>query len=309
MDSPEYAAEANELITRVISTAACLGVQHEGRVEGFEERAISEAVQQVWKQKGPQGQITDVYNELVKVSKNLEASDDRRISDVVTSLRPFTAGQLYGQYFEGPANISIDGAFTVVELSDVKGQPVLEQVILQIIMFLGTELMFKTGREERVVILLDEAWDFLKGDGTAKFIEGVVRRARKYNGALITGTQSIDDYFANPAAQVCWDNSDWRVIMSQKPDTIDRLTENKRLHLPPGFGTRLKTITTVPGEFSELAISGQDGWAFAALMLDDFSLAAYSSKGPVVVELERRRSSGMNVVDALKSIVADGLVS
>ncbi len=48
--------------------------------------------------------------------------------------------------------------------------------------------------------------------GTANFLEGVVRRARKYTGSLITGTQSLMDYYNNPAALVCLENSDWTVF-------------------------------------------------------------------------------------------------
>lgn len=205
--------------------------------------------------------------------------------------------------------MDVESPFTVVELSNLKSQPDLEQVVLQIIMFLGTELMFKTDRSVPVAILIDEAWDLLKGAGTAKFIEGVVRRARKYTGALITGTQSIDDYFQNQAAEVCLQNSDWTVFLAQNPETIDRLEQTKRLSIPAGFGAKLKSITSVPGQFAEMAVKGPGGWFFGRLMLDPFSLAVFSSKGATVEHLNRRKAAGMSTVEALKDMVAKGDVS
>lgn len=304
MDSPEYAAEAIELVTRVIGSMSALGEQREGRVSGMEEQAIATAVRDVWSTKGRNGEITDVYELLLS-----QSVEDERLVDVCARLKAFTRGDTYGQYFEGASNVTVESAFTVVELSDVKSQPVLEEVILQIIMFLGTELMYKTDRSVPVVILIDEAWDMLKGDGTAAFIEGVVRRARKYTGALITGTQSVDDYYANPAAEVCLQNSDWLVMLAQKPETIERLERDAKLSIQPGFGARLKSVTSVPGQFSEMAIKGPGGWAFGRLLLDPFSLAVFSSKGSTVEHLNRRKAAGMSTVDALNDMVAKGEVS
>jgi conjugal transfer ATP-binding protein TraC len=304
MDTAEYSAEALELITRVVSSMASLGVQREGRVSGVEEQYITDAIKDVWDDKGADGEITDVYRRLLDKSEKEE-----RLIDVCSRLKAFTRDGIYGPYFEGRSNVSIDNAFTVVELSDVKNQPSLEEVILQIIMFLGTELMYKTERNVPVVILMDEAWDMLKGEGTAAFIEGVVRRARKYTGALITGTQSIDDYYSNPASEVCLANSDWLIVMAQKDEVIDRMASQQKMSIDPGIAPVLKSITSVPGQFSELAIRGDSGWAFGRLVLDPFSLAVFSSKGDTVEHLRRRRESGMSVTDAIEDMIKKGVVS
>ena len=301
MDQPEYAADAVGLVTGVIASMAALGEQREGRVVGMEEQFINAAVREVWQDLGPQGEISNVRDVLERQSR-----EDARLIDVVARLEPFCHGGVYASYFSGPANLRIDNDFTVVELSDIKSQKALEAAVLQLVMFLGTELMFKTDRSVPVAILIDEAWDMLKGEGTAAFIEGVVRRARKYTGALITGTQSIDDYFALPAAEVCLQNSDWTVFLAQKPETIDRLEEAKRLSIPPGFGARLKTVTSVPGQFSEMAIKGAGGWAFGRLLLDGFSLAAYSSKGATVKALHDYKESGLTTVQALERLAESG---
>ena len=301
MESDEYVADAVELITRVIGSMAALGEQREGRVVGMEEQSISKAVLAVWKEKGAKGEITDVRALLVDW-----CASDARLKDVVDRLEPFSSGGVYGAYFEGAATLKIDSAFTVVEMSDIKSQKALEAAILQLVMFLGTELMFKTDRSVPVAIVIDEAWDMLRGEGNAAFIEGVVRRARKYTGALITGTQSIDDYYALPAAEVCLQNSDWTVFLAQKGETIDRLEASQKLSVAPGFGARLKTVTSVPGQFSEMAIKGEGGWAFGRLLLDPFSLTAYSSKGATVARLDELRHQGLTTVQALDAIIAEG---
>ena len=278
-----------------------LGEQREGRVSNIEEGHIAEAVRMVWAAKGVHGEVGDVHAILVE-----RIQQDPRLRDVCQKIGNFVAGGPYGSYFQGAATVTIDTPLTVFELSDLKSQPELEQVVLQIIMFLGTELMYKTDRSVPVAIVIDEAWDLLRGGGTARFIEGVVRRARKYTGALITGTQSVDDYYDNPAALVCLQNSDWQVFLAQKPETIDRLEAENRLSGPPGIGRRLKSLTSVPGQFSELAIKGSSGWAFGRLMLDPFSLTALSSKGSTVSQIRRFQAEGLTIVEAVRKVAEGG---
>ncbi|WP_299776008.1 TraC family protein, partial [uncultured Tateyamaria sp.] len=283
MGTDEYKTDAIELVTRVIASMADLGAYKGGRVEDVEEEYIRTAVGKVWDDKGRLGEITDVRN-LLKVA----AHDEKRLPDVVRKLDRYSKGGTYGHYFAGEANIALDSPFTVVELSDIKGQPGLEKTILQIVMFLGTELMYKTSRAVPTAIVIDEAWDLLKGEGTAEFIEGVVRRARKYTGALITGTQSMADYYANTAAKVCLDNSDFRIYLAQKPESIDALES-----IAPPVKVLLKSLTSVPGRFSELAIQMPEGFAYGRLLLDPFSLAVFSSKGATVQRMQQYRDAGM----------------
>jgi len=302
MGHVEYRADALELITRVISTMANLGVQREGRVSGIEEEYIERACADVWDDLGNDGSVTEVVGILEKA-----VTEEPRLSDVVTKLRRYARGGTYGEMFDGPANVSIDSAFTVFELSELKSQKDLEAVVLQVIMFLGTELMFKTDRATRVAILIDEAWDMLGGVGTANFLEGVVRRARKYTGALITGTQSMMDYYNNPAALVCLENSDWTVFLAQKPEVIDQLVAEGRLAAPEGVAHSLKTLISAKGQFSELGIRGPDGWVFGRLILDPYSLAVYSTTGQTVARLkELREVRGLNIGEALEIVVESG---
>lgn len=289
----EYRTDAIELITRVVATMADLSDYQAGRVEAVEEDFIRAAISNVWDAKGSDGEVTDVRDALREA-----AETDARLPDVVRKLDAYSSGGAYGHYFDGAANIALDSPYTVVELSDIKGQPGLEATILQIVMFLGTELMFKTDRATQVAIVIDEAWDLLSGASFAPFIEGVVRRARKYTGALITGTQSVRDYDANPAAKVCFENSDFRVFLSQKPESVDSMPS-----MDPSTKMLLKTLTSVPGRFAELAIQMQAGCVFGRLLLDPFSLGVFSSKGATVQRRKAYEADGLSTVEAIAQMV------
>jgi len=304
MSDQEYFSDALELITRVIATMVDLGEQREGRVTGIEEDYIRTACEVVWHAHGNSGEVTHVEAHL-----RAQTEEEPRLVDVVRKLKRFCADGIYGHMFTGQANISVDGAFTVFELSEIKAQKDLEAVVLQMIMFLGTELMFKTDRSTRVAILIDEAWDLLDTPGTAEFLKGVVRRARKYQGSLITGTQSPSDYYEIGGAKVCMENSDWHVHLAQKPEVIDALVTEGRLQVSEGTSHALKRLVSVKGAFSEFAIKGPDGWAFGRLVVDPYSLAVYSSNGQTVARLaELRGHHGLSIAEALDELVSSGQV-
>ncbi|WP_299969406.1 TraC family protein [uncultured Roseobacter sp.] len=302
MDQDEYRTDALELVTRVLATMVSLGEQREGRVSGIEEEYIQNACAEVWDTHGNAGEVTFVRDLLVE-----QAKAEPRLGDVIMKLSRYCVGGIYGSMFSGPANITIQERLTVFEMSDLKAQGDLKAVVLQIIMFLGTELMFKTSRATRVAIVVDEAWDLLSGGGTAQFLEGVVRRARKYTGALVTGTQTLGDYHRNPAANVCLENSDWNVFMAQKPEAIDALLANGRLSVGAGTAHSLKSLISVPGQFAEMGIRGPDGWAFGRLVLDPYSIAVFSSRGETVQKLrDLRTQHGLDVAAAIDELVARG---
>jgi hypothetical protein len=76
------------------------------------------------------------------------------------------------------------------------------------------------------------------------------------------------------------------VFLAQRPETVDRLG------VPDAVKEKLKSLVSVPGEFSELAIKAPEGFAFGRLVLDPFSLAVFSSKGATVERLRHYASRG-----------------
>ena len=96
---------------------------------------------------------------------------------------------------------ALENALTVFELAEFKGRGDVQAVVLMLVVFLATQRMYHGPRTRAKAIVIDEAWDFLLGEDSRAFLEGAARHARKYRRALVTGTQSVNDYYANPAAR------------------------------------------------------------------------------------------------------------
>ena len=306
MAEAEYFSFALEMITNIIGTMCSLDPNFKTtRVGGLEEGFLGEAVKAVWDRKKAKSTISDIYAYL---AEEMDAGNDARVKDMLLKLRRFTKDGEYGMHFNTTSDLSIDNDLMVFEMAELRAKPVLQEVVTQMLMFLTTEMMFKSDRSQKKILLIDEAWSILQGPSTAKFVEGVVRRARKYKGALICGTQSLNDFFTNDAAKVIFENSDNLVTLQQKPEAFDMLDKADRIHANGQIKAQLKALTKVPGLFSEAAIYTPMGWIFARLVLDPFNLAVFSSNGDTVEKLKAYQRDGLSFEQAVERMIERGEV-
>ena len=211
-----------------------------------------------------------------------------------------------GRLFAGSHVPDLGNAMTVFELAELKGRGDVQAVVLMLVVFLATQRMYHGPRTRAKAIVIDEAWDLLSGEDSRAFLEGAARRARKYRGSLITGTQSVNDYYANPAARAAWENSDWVIFLAQKDESVELLKSEKRIHCDPGMERALKSLTTAEGRYAELLLHGPDGWRVARLVLDAWSVALFSSRGPAFAAVERLKAEGLSTVEAIDRLAGDG---
>ena len=291
----DYREECFAMLASVVGRMC----RRRGQIDDIEAALIDEAIARAWEEAG-----NDADLELVQ--RGLEAAGDRRASDLGVALGPWCPGGAVGRLFEGGGTPALDAALTVFELAELKGRGDLQGVVLMLVVFLATQRMYHGPRTRPKAIVIDEAWDLLSGEDSKAFLEGAARRARKYRGALVTGTQSVNDYYANPAARAAWDNSDWVIFLAQKDESVELLKQEKRIHCDPGMERALKSLATVDGRHAEVVLHGPDGWRVARLALDRWSQALYSSRGPAFAAIEKLKSEGLTTEEAVARVAEEG---
>ena len=288
----DYREECFAMLAAVIGRMC----RRRGRIDDIEAALIDEAIAAAWEEAGNGA-------DLGTVQERLQAAGDRRASDMALALGPWRPGGALGRLFEGAETPALDAALTVFELAELKGRGDVQGVVLMLVIFLATQRMYHGPRTRPKAIVIDEAWDLLSGEDSRAFLEGAARRARKYRGALITGTQSVNDYYSNPAARAAWENSDWVIFLAQKDESVELLKQEKRIHCDPGMERALKSLATVGGRHAELVLHGPDGWRVARLALDRWSTALYSSRGPAYAAVEGLKDEGLTTEQAIDRIV------
>ena len=257
---------------------------------------------------GPNPQaVDDEYRQMVR---NMSPEERDKICDPAirrlgVQLFPYTSDGSYGRYFNGPATIEFKSNFIVLELEELASKPDLQTVVMFLLMYKITDAMYLT-RDKPKICIIDEAWSLLNGGRSATFIETGYRRARKYKGSFITGTQSIGDYSKSPAAEAALNNADWMFLLRQKPESVESLEKSGKLLLSPEMKKQLLSVTTRQGSFSEVFVHcGQLGFGIGRVFLDPFSLLLYSSAAEDFEDVRRYRDRGLSLPDAIEAVLKD----
>ncbi|EMH75397.1 hypothetical protein EHI8A_112960 [Entamoeba histolytica HM-1:IMSS-B] len=239
------------------------------------------------------------------VEKSLLSDEDPRVQDIGKQLYPFTRAGMYGKFFNGKNNVDFKNPFTVLELEELKGRKHLQQVVLLQLIYQIQQAMFLGSRDQKKIVIIDEAWSLLTEGDVAKFIEHGYRRFRKYNGSAITITQSVNDLYANPTGRAIVENSAHQFLLGQKASAIDLIQQEKRLSLTEGGFKLLKSVHTVRGQYSEIFFSTETGSGIGRLTVDNFSKLLYSTFPKDVEDIGRYTNQGVGTADAIHKVMAD----
>src|SRR3546814_20889016 len=135
----------------------------------------------------------------------------------------------------------------------------------------------------------------------ADFIEIYARTCRKYGGALVTATQSLNDYYKSPGSIAALENSDWFVILEQKPETIADFKNHDRFEMDDYTDALLRSLKINGREYSDILIKGPEMLAVGRLVLAPFSATVYSSSPAVYAAIRAAaRRVGKKVVSTCR---------
>jgi conjugal transfer ATP-binding protein TraC len=146
----------------------------------------------------------------------------------------------------------------------------------------------------------------LKGGAMADFVETYSRTCRKYGAALITATQSINDFYKSGGSKAALENSDWMVVLQQKPETIADFRKSDRFEMDNFTDALLRSLKRNGSDYSDILIRGPDTQAVCRLVLDPFSATLYSSSPQVFARIEAQVAAGASMADAIEAVAYAG---
>lgn len=272
----------------------------------YEKQQLNLALHHLWEHRtdGQLLSIDQLANYLSFEVFDQDGKIDPAVRRMGVQLFPYTSKGQYGTYFEGPANIDFKSEFVVLELEELKSKPDLQKVVMLLVIYKISHEMYLT-RDRKKVVIIDEAWDLMKGGSTADFIETGYRRARKYKGSFVTGTQGVDDFYKNAASTAAFLNSDWVWMLRTKSESIQALAESKRFDLDPYKRRVLESVRTEHGLFSEIFVSCPVGYGVGRLVLDPYSLIAASSRAEDMEAVAHYTNQGMSMALAIAQVLND----
>jgi conjugal transfer ATP-binding protein TraC len=287
----DYLVDCLAMLKSIVSQMA----RHIDKLNDTERGLIDGAIKQVWESQGTEGSIDAVIAALDETGNPLGA-------DLGIAMRPFSAKGTYGRFFEGQVSFELTADLTVFELSDLSSREELRSVVLSAIMFMTSQRMRRVDRAIPKALLLDEAWQMLKGGAMADFIEAYARTCRKYGASLVTATQSLNDYYKSDGSRAALENSDWFMILQQKAETIADFKKHDRFEMDDYTDALLRSLKRQGVEYSDVMIKGPDTLAVGRLVLDSYSATVFSSSPRTFAAIHELLDQGLSMDVAIERV-------
>ncbi|MFA4996433.1 MAG: ATP-binding protein [Patescibacteria group bacterium] len=111
---------------------------------------------------------------------------------------------------------------------DTKDLPESLRQIMHLVIAQFVQNQVKSSTQKRLLVI-DEAWLLLEHEESARFVAGLVRRARKYYLGVSIISQQANDFLQNTYGQAIASQSALRILMRQDTTTIRGVAQEFRL--------------------------------------------------------------------------------
>ena len=216
---PDSFADHVQSLTEIISLM----------VEGIspeEKSAVDQAILKTyqkagWSIKKPQKHKNKDYPLLYDFYLTLKAQKELKLAK---RLEKYTKGSL-AQVFDTQTNIELDNRLVVFDTKDL---PESLRQIMHLVIAQFVQNQVKTDPQKRLLVI-DEAWLILEHEESARFVAGLVRRARKYYLGVSIISQQANDFLQNAYGRAIASQSALRILMRQDTTTIKGVASEFRL--------------------------------------------------------------------------------
>lgn len=144
--------------------------------------------------------------------------------DLCSRLERFVKGSL-STVFDSQTNIKLDNRLIVFDIKDLN-ESIRSIMMMVVANFVNNEV--KQNPQKRMLVI-DEGWMLLQEPESARFISGLVRRARKYYLGVTIITQQANDFLNQEYGKAIASQSSLRVLMRQDTTTIKKVAEEFHL--------------------------------------------------------------------------------
>lgn len=191
-----------------------------GKLNGNESSIMEKAIIITYNLKWITLEDDDINGKDIPTMKDLysvlETMDGAK--DLTQRLEKYTTW-IFSGVFSELTNISLSEwlqVFSVRDLDDIL-RPTAMYIILSYIWN-----RVRSSNKKRLLVI-DEAWNIMQHEDSAKFLFGLVKRARKYNLWVTTITQDVEDFIGSSYGKPIVTNSSIQLLLKQSPASIDAL--------------------------------------------------------------------------------------
>jgi type IV secretory pathway VirB4 component len=191
-----------------------------GGVTPVEEGILDKALNDVYAIKGitmdmvdPSQILPPTMEDLYDILSTMDGGQS-----LAQRLQKYTQGT-YSGIFNKLTNIDLSTGLMVFSIRD------LEDALRPTAMYIILNYIWNRVRSrlKKRLLVIDEAWTMMQYEDSAKFLFGLVKRARKYYLGITTITQDVEDFVKSPYGKPVVTNSSLQLLLKQAPSAIEIL--------------------------------------------------------------------------------------
>jgi len=144
--------------------------------------------------------------------------------ELCVRLEKYISGSQAG-IFNAQTNIELDNRLIIFDIKEMSEnlRPIMMLIVSN---FVKNQVMAKP---EKRLLIIDEGWLLLEHDESARFVAGLVRRARKYYLGVSIISQQANDFLHSEHGRAIASQSALRILMRQDTTTIRGVVEEFNL--------------------------------------------------------------------------------
>lgn len=206
--------KASDLSEHAQDLTEVIGLMAEG-LSSREKAAVDKTILRIYKKsRGQMPLLEDLYAELQKLGQ----------MKLCERLERYISGSL-ADVFNAQTNIKLDNRLVIFDIKDLPES--LRQIMMLIISnFVKNQVM---ASPEKRLLIIDEGWMLLEHEESARFVAGLVRRARKYYLGVSIISQQANDFLKSDYGRAIASQSALRVLMRQDTTTIKNVVSEFNL--------------------------------------------------------------------------------
>jgi conjugal transfer ATP-binding protein TraC len=288
--------------------------------------AVKNAILWAFSDSGPDAEVNHVYRYLRTFPEHArDYSDEEGLSGAAMenirtmchtmayNLAEFTTlcKGIYGRWFNGRSNFNIrNDEFVVLELDHLLAKRELFRVVILQVLNAISQDLYGSSRDRRRFGFFDEAAQYLKAEGLGggfspiiNMVDAAFRRARKYKGSFWVILQSVLDLqVLGSLGRVIDANAAYKLYL--KSVDFEKARSEKLIDCDDFELDLMKSLTTVPGKYSEIFVSSPVGKGVARLVVDPFNYLVNTSTPEEVALLDSLVEKGLTYEEAIDAYLS-----
>jgi conjugal transfer ATP-binding protein TraC len=234
---------------------------------------------------------------LSELTEKLAKSKEPSLVDISKILFMWTGSRPYGKLLDGFGSLRTDAPICTFDLKGLSQFPDLQSVMILILtdFILGQVEQDKVNKKR---IILDEAWQLLKSNAAAGFMEYCARTLRKSGSGITFITQGVEEIVNSPIGPAIMNNTATKFILLQRGNS--EILKNA-LKLNAQELNLIFSLEQRKGEFSEGFMIEGDHRQVIRIYPSPFEYWLSTSDASDNRHIEELRKSGLSLVEAIES--------